>query len=877
MLPPPPIAARPARRSPSGANGWSAEGHYLRRVAPLRPDSMPLVWVALAAATGACALGAAPLTLLFAAVVAASVVWRGAVVRGEAHAACWTLLVAIAATAGCWQALAWRVFEREDLGRFAPRDAAPVALDGVALARPEFFRAPPSSPYRAIPASDRWVVRLRAERLRDGAAWRGASGLCEVTVYAVPGEVRPLDVAAGDRLRVFGQLRRPPAPLNPGERDVAAAARAERRLASVSTDSAECLTKLGQAGGWRAAAQRSLDATRARLAAGLDGALSPEVAAVTRGMLLGDVGALEADLVEAFRKTGTLHVLVVSGFNVGLLALLAVWLARRGVLSQRWAILLSVVGAVGYAAVTGASPPAVRAAVVVVAACFAWTAGRRALGINSLAGGAIAVFAASPGAWHSPGTRLSFLATAVLLAVGAFVAWRAARPLSPIERLVVWSRAPVERIARRFLATTLLVLATTAAVLVACGPMIAEEFHWVSPAAVPLSLVLAPVTSLVVPLGLWLATIEGLIGPWSDGLATILGAPAAWVCEPLVSIATAAVRGAAEAPGGALPTAGPPAWWVPLWHVLLGSGGVAGWLAPAWRGVALRATLAVVASAFTPLLVRSLAPGQGVQCSFLAVGHGAATLIVSPSGAAVLCDAGALRDPVQSADTIARVLWAKGVTRLDAVVVSHADVDHFNALPGLLERMAIRAVWVSHRTFPRSAQETDAGAPAALVRLLAERGTPLRGLVTGDVLRVGPPSDDTRLRVLHPTDLGVMGSDNANSLVLGVEHAGRRVLVTGDLETPGLEQVLAQEPYDCDVLVAPHHGSERSDPPGLARWSRPEGVVISSGRPESSVAGAYRLAGAWVANTHDTGGIDVVLNAKGVRSRSWRTGGLAPP
>jgi competence protein ComEC len=826
---------------------------------------MPLVWVAAAVAVGAVVFGSLPPAAMFGLGCLAWGAWFGLASCRRDTAAVAPLLLSIAAVAAGWQGVAWTVFDRHDLGRFAPRDAAPVAIEGIALARPQLYRAPEPSPFRAIPASDRWVVRLRAERLRDGIAWRDAAGACDVTIYApLLATARP-SVEAGDRIRLFGQLRRPREPLNPGERDYQADSRAERTLATVTSDSVECLTKVGRDPGLLFGAQRSLDATRDGLATGLDRSLSPQAAAVSRGMLLGDVGALDAELVEAFRKTGTLHVLVVSGFNVGLLALLAVWLARRGLLPERAAIVLSVLGAVGYAAVTGGAPPAVRAAVVVVAACVAWSLGRRVFGVNSLAGAAIAVFAASPGAWHSPGTRLSFLATAVLLAVGAIVSRRATRPLPPIERLVAWSRSPAERVARRIATAAALAMATSIAVLAACGPMIAAEFHLVSPAAVPLSLVLAPVTSLVVPVGLWLASVTAVVGAWSEPLAAALGAPAAWVCEPLVSLATESVRRSAEVPGAGVATAGPPAWWVPLWHSMLGAGALAAWVAPAWRPLAMRGVLAVIASAFVPLLVRSVTPSHEARCSFLAVGHGAATLVVSPSGAAVLCDAGALRDPAQVCDTISRALWAKGVTRLDAVVVSHADVDHFNALPGLLERMSIGSVWVSHRTFPRRVDPGDPGAPAALLRLLADHRVPVRELTAGDLLRVGPPGDDTRLRVLHPTALGVLGSDNANSLVLGLEHAGRRVLLTGDLESPGLEQVLGQEPYDCDLLVAPHHGSRHSDPPGLARWCRPEMVLISSGKPSGPVANTFRATGAWVANTHEVGIIDTSIGAAGVR------------
>jgi competence protein ComEC len=112
-----------------------------------------------------------------------------------------------------------------------------------------------------------------------------------------------------------------------------------------------------------------------------------------------------------------------------------------------------------------------------------------------------------------------------------------------------------------------------------------------------------------------------------------------------------------------------------------------------------------------------------------------------------------------------------------------------------------------------------------------------------------------------------VGNDNANSITLAVEHAGKRLLLPGDLESPGLDDLLAELPYDCDVLLAPHHGSRQSDPPGFAAWSRPEWVVISGGRGAEvkPVIETYRQAGARVVRTHDSGLVRFSVAADSVR------------
>ncbi len=102
-----------------------------------------------------------------------------------------------------------------------------------------------------------------------------------------------------------------------------------------------------------------------------------------------------------------------------------------------------------------------------------------------------------------------------------------------------------------------------------------------------------------------------------------------------------------------------------------------------------------------------------------------------------------------------------------------------------------------------------------------------------------------------------IGSDNANSVTLGVEYAGRRLLLPGDLESPGIDDVMAEKSYDCDILLAPHHGSRRSDPPGFAAWSTPNWVVISGGGGDEIelVTKTYERSGARVLATNRVGTI----------------------
>lgn len=92
------------------------------------------------------------------------------------------------------------------------------------------------------------------------------------------------------------------------------------------------------------------------------------------------------------------------------------------------------------------------------------------------------------------------------------------------------------------------------------------------------------------------------------------------------------------------------------------------------------------------------------------------------------------------------------------------------------------------------------------------------------------------MTILHPQPDAPIDHDNANSLVLKIEYAGRTILLTGDLEGAGLDELLAQPAIPCDVLLAPHHGSRAANPRALDDWATPTFVVVSGGRAKSGEA-----------------------------------------
>ncbi len=177
-------------------------------------------------------------------------------------------------------------------------------------------------------------------------------------------------------------------------------------------------------------------------------------------------------------------------------------------------------------------------------------------------------------------------------------------------------------------------------------------------------------------------------------------------------------------------------------YVLLGlaAAAVAGrWPVPRWAtGAALGAWVAAGLAWPPPR------PGA-LEAEVLAVGHGLAVVVQTADGRAFLYDCGRMRDPSVGRRVIAPALWSRGVRRLDAVILSHADADHYNGLPDLLDRFAVGAVLVP----PGFEGPANPGAGRLLDSARA-RGVPVRTIVAGDRWEAA----GARFSVRHPPRRG---------------------------------------------------------------------------------------------------------------------------
>jgi competence protein ComEC len=815
--------------------------------APVRRSPPGLVPAAAAVALGVAAdrLGANPAGTLGAAALASALAlvagWRAG---RDPRAARWALVAALFALGAAWHHARWSDRRADDLSHAFDAPSAPGArpawLRGVLVAVPEW------APVEGIDAGGRTRTVLAVTDSSDGVAWHRASGRVRLTIAG-----RRADLRMGDAVSAAGTLDAIAGPRNPGEFDARAALHADGIRLRLVVGSPEAVARWP--GGPRWPVARALGAARDAAAQRLSRFVPERAEPLASALLLGRREAVDPETDDAFARTGTTHLLAISGLHLQVLAL-ALYVAARAVgLPRRPTAGLVLVATVGYALLVGLMPSVGRSAAMTVAACVAKLVDRPVRPAGLLAAAGLGVLAWNPSDLFDIGAQLSFLGVAALVwgALPLERWWRARTAPSGLDALER-ALAPWWKGAWRIpLGWVGAMVRASLVVWIVTAPLVAWRFHVVSPIGVLLNVPLIPLTSLALGLsGVALAgsTLWRGLARWAGG----------W-CGTLLDWTAAAVHGGAAVPGGHAFTMGPPAAWVGGFYALVLWLAVAAWAGRGRRGVAvaLGAWLAIL-PAWQWARGRASAP----EAEVLAVDHGLAVALRGRPGRATLYDCGRLRDLRVGRRVIAPALWARGVRRLDAVILSHADIDHASGLLDVLDRVPVGVVLLS----PEFARSGDAWA-VALLKELERRAVPIRILTAGDRLDLGGGLVG---HVLHPPSGWLPDApDNARSVVLAVEGAGRRLLLTGDVEGAGLAELIARPPRPADVMLASHHGSRAANPPWLLAWASPKAVVISQGPPppgaEEPLA-ELPAAGIPVWRTTDRGAVRI----------RWAPDGLTP-
>lgn len=789
-------------------------------------------------------------------VIASLLGWYG-VATHRSSVAAFGVLVLFGSLAGARHHEAWWLATPHNIAAYADTAARPVRLRGEIGSLVTLHR-----PTREIGTPDWMLVEesrceLRCTLLQDGDRWIPV----ESDIWLkISGQMT--HVGYGDRVEVVGRLWRPDGPRNPGEFDFREYLRNKgidalvgcrhpkmvepvpRNRPSVWFSPALSMTTWGHL-------QAQL---RGRARTLLSDSLGAERQDVGRSLLLGDRSALTYDHTELFIDSGTMHLLAISGLHVGILVG-AVLVLLRLLHVSRIGMCLCLMATLGlYLTIAEVRAPIVRASTLAVVAMGSQLFYRVPNGINTLSVAALVTLWWKPTDLFDTGAQLSFLAVAAIIwSDRMFRIDRRRDPLDEIEAEVPRWREWTDPV-WRFLKSG---YRMTAAIWFVTLPLTMSAFNVLVPIGFVINVLLIPLVTGILWIG-YLLLAWGLMLPGETIVQGLLGGlldRGLWLFLTIVDLSR-------QTPFGKINVPSLKTWWL---------FGFYGWLVVASGLLPIhlpkKRHLAVLGTWIALGLAVGLVPAsrRSLDVTFLATGHGNCVVIESPTGETLLYDGGTFGHGRGVAHRVQDFVISRGGRMLDAVIVSHADVDHFNGVPPLLENLPVGSLMM-HRSFLDFEQPAVVG----LCDVARREQVPIRFIGTGDQLvsrvwRPGDAAERVSMRVLHPPHPDRYRDDNANSIVLEIGYAGRRLLLTGDVEGEGLERLLSRWPDGSfDVLMSPHHGAASANPEALFAWAQPKVVVVSTGRAETASRIRERLdTQAEVYSTAEHGAVTISITPEG--------------
>lgn len=758
----------------------------------------------------------------------------------------WLPVLALSAAVAAWIFAAQL---RDRLNNYAPvllASCALICFVSLGAIRLSSFHQPEPSNIRNLVADERKLATIRGRivtdpRIRNNRQWEFARfqftdptcsfylSISEVETTAgwakATGTVRVqvdepvLDLKTGDYIQAYCWLDAFRPPTNPGQFDVAqylarknifiaASVKLRESIELLETGDTGILTKLR-----RKVSQKAADA--------LLSDLSPEdqTQGLLEALLLGYRANIDSDTYRAFHKTGLLHFISLSGMHLGILIGTVWWICKTAGLMRRARAVVCIIAISLFMLIVPPRAPTVRAAIIGWVFCISLFFRRRPNSLNTLSLAAIILLLIRPTQLFEAGWQLSF---ASVLGILLFCRRTYSFLYEKITRLPRPGKPPIIKQFFYIISKPgpyLLELFTTGLTAWLGGAgILLYHFHTINPLTFIWTVVVFLPVAGILTIGFLKMILAFLLPTAASALGVIVTGLAALLIRMVSLLARLDIS---QILIGHIPPAP-----VILYYGLVLFAGFASFRRPSIKkAICTAMALAIILFLGATKWQRTHRDNLIMTC--LDVGHGQAILLQLPGRDNVLFDAGSVNKHDIGRRIVAPFLDYSGINKIDAIIISHNDLDHINGIPEIVKHCKVKAVYANDAFFSRIDRW---GTAKFLNERLIEKGHKAGTL--NEELKVG----DATIKMLWPTEQMARNqslSDNDKSLVSFIEFASVGILLCSDIEQFAQGELIRAFPkLKADVVVVPHHGSAKTLDPAFIKNLKPDILICSCGRSE---------------------------------------------